>query len=217
MPTSEPLLHSPAQAYPRWKLDDFGDNPRAGQGSLPTVRQIEALREQARQEGYAAGHGEGLAAGRAQARDELARLDALMARLDAELAGFDTVLSERLVTLALDMARQLVRDSLARNPRQVVAVVQDAMHALPPFGEHAQLMVHPEDAALVRATLGDQIGHSKWKLLEDGGIERGGCRVQTSSMLVDATLATRWQRMAATLARNDAWHREDAPGAEEAQ
>lgn len=218
MPTSDLTLHGTAPAYQRWQLDDFGTGAAPARGALPTVVQIEAIREQARQEGYAAGQAEGFAHGMAQAREALQRLETVMGGLDAELQQFDAAMAERLVTLALDMARQLVRDSLTRHPEQVVDAVREAMQSLPPFGEHAQIQLHPQDASLVRSTLGEQLSQSKWKVMEDAGIERGGCRVQTASMLVDATLATRWQRMASTLARNDAWQRDVAPaGTEEGQ
>lgn len=218
MPTSERYTGSAGSAgalvrgdqppaYERWKLDDFSRTPKAGsRGSLPTVQQIEALREQARAEGYAAGRAEGYAEGARQAQVEAGQLHGMVETLDESLREFDRDVAEQLVTLALDMARQLVKDSLTRQPELVVDAVRDAMQALPPFGEHAQLMLHPADMALVRHHMGEQLTHSKWKLMEDAAIERGGCRVQTASMQVDATLPSRWQRMAATLARNDAWH-----------
>ena len=215
MPTSERTTGSLGSlvrgdqplAYERWKLDDFSRSPKAGsRGSLPTVQQIEALREQARAEAHAAGKAEGYAEGARQAQAEAEHLRGMVNTLEESLREFDREVAEQLVTLALDMARQLVKDSLTRQPEQVVDVVRDAMQALPPFGEHAQLMLHPADVALVRHHMGEQLAHSKWKLMEDAAIERGGCRVQTASMQVDATLPSRWQRMAATLARNDAWH-----------
>lgn len=218
MPTSEAYAGSAGStgalvrgdqplAYERWKLDDFSRSPKAGSRSnLPTVQQIEALREQARAEGHAAGRAEGYAEGARQAQVEAEHLRGMLNTLEESLHEFDREVAERLVTLALDMARQLVKDSLTRQPEQVVDAVREAMQALPPFGEHAQLMLHPADVTLVRHHMGEQLTHSKWKLMEDASIERGGCRVQTASMQVDATLPSRWQRMAATLARNDAWH-----------
>ena len=191
-------------AYEFWKMDDFNQNRRGeARTELLTVTQLEGLHEQARAEGYAAGYKQG----EEQVALELGHLRSLMSDLDRELRHFDQCIADNLVDLALEMTRQLLRSSLALRPELVVEVVKEAMQALPPFGEHAQLLLNPMDVALVRTHIGEQLMHSKWKLIEDSSIERGGCRVQTTSMEIDGTLPTRWQRLAATLARNEAWYR----------
>lgn len=201
-------------AYEFWKMDDFGRGKGISGSELPTVEQLQQMEQQARAEGHAAGYQEGAE----QARAELARLQSLMSDLNRELRRFDRSVADSLVTLALEMARQLVKNSLTRHPGQVVDAVKEAMQTLPPFGEHAQLLLHPLDGALVRVHMGEQLAHSKWKLLDDASIERGGCRIRTATMQVDATLPTRWQRMAQSLARNDAWYRkaEEEEGAPQA-
>ena len=194
-------------AYEFLKMDDFNQGKRGAAGTeLLTVEQLERLHEQARAEGYAAGYKEG----EEQARLELSQLRSLMGDLDRELQHFDQNMANSLVALALEMSRQLVHNSLIRQPELVLEVVREAMQLLPPFGEHAQLLLNPKDAALVRTHIGEQLMHSKWKMIEDPSIERGGCRVQTASIEIDGTLPTRWQRMAATLARNDIWYGDPA-------
>ncbi len=198
-------------AYEFWKMDDFnrkGKHSSAGT-ELLTVEQLEGLHEQARTEGYAAGYQEGVE----QARHEVTQLQLLMSDLDRELQSIDQGVANSLVALALEMARQLLHNSLTKHPELVVEVVREAMQSLPPFGEHAQLLLNPKDAELVRTHIGEQLMHSKWKLIEDPAIERGGCRVQTASIEIDGTLPTRWQRMAATLANNEAWYRNPADDA----
>ncbi len=198
-------------AYEFWKMDDFNrKGKRSSAGTeLLTVEQLEGLHEQARTEGYAAGYQEGVE----QARNEVTQLQLLMGDLDRELQSIDQGVANSLVALALEMARQLLHNSLTKHPELVVEVVREAMQSLPPFGEHAQLLLNPKDADLVRTHIGEQLTHSKWKLIEDPAIERGGCRVQTASIEIDGTLPTRWQRMAATLANNEAWYRDPADDA----
>ncbi|MFY9329876.1 MAG: flagellar assembly protein FliH [Georgfuchsia sp.] len=190
-------------AYEFWKMEDFNQSRRSvAKTELLTVKQLEGLHEKARAEGYAAGYKQG----EEQVALELSHLRSLMSDLDRELQHFDQGIADNLVDLALEMTRQLLRNSLTRHPELVVEVVKEAMQALPPFGEHAQLLLNPRDAMLVRAKIGEQLMHSRWKLIEDSSIEPGGCRVQTASMEIDGTLQTRWQRLAATLARNDVWY-----------
>jgi flagellar assembly protein FliH len=42
-------------------------------------------------------------------------------------------------------------------------------------------------------------------VVEDPQIERGGCRLETPSTEIDATLETRWRRVIASLGRDDPW------------
>jgi flagellar assembly protein FliH len=62
-------------------------------------------------------------------------------------------------------------------------------------------MLHADDVALVREYLGDDLQAAGWTMLSDASITRGGCRVQAASGELDATLETRWERVAAALGR----------------
>ena len=60
------VLHNAAQDFRRWELPEVGiDHPhrRATDppAPQPTVRELEALHQQARAEGFPSGHAEGLA------------------------------------------------------------------------------------------------------------------------------------------------------------
>jgi flagellar assembly protein FliH len=190
-----------------WKMDDFSYREIAAiERQHPTVEELQDIERQAHADGHAAGYQEGAQ----QVRDELSRLKSLVDQVDLAIERVDRDVADSLVTLAMEMARQLVKHSLSRDPTQIVDVVREAMQALPPFGEHVQLLINPSDAALVRSHMAEQIGRGKWTLIDDAGIECGGCRIRTASMQVDATLPTRWQRMAASLARDDAWYRTSA-------
>ena len=41
--------------------------------------------------------------------------------------------------------------------------------------------------------------------VQDAAVTRGGCRVETSSCEIDATLETRWQKLSAALAQDHEW------------
>ncbi|MGH8429807.1 MAG: FliH/SctL family protein, partial [Solimonas sp.] len=46
---------------------------------------------------------------------------------------------------------------------------------------------------------------SGWCVVEDAQMERGGCRVETATNQIDASVATRWQRIAAALGKESDW------------
>lgn len=188
-------------AYQRWELDSLEESAPASTVPLPTAEEVENIHRQAHQEGFAAGYQEG----RAQANAELARLAQLMASLDGALAHFDAEVSKNLLALALDVAKQMLRETLKIRPELVLPVVQEAVNSLPPSGQHPHLRLHPDDAQLVRTLLADELNHYHWKIIEDARLARGGCRVETANSEVDASLESRWKRVLAAFGQDGSW------------
>jgi flagellar assembly protein FliH len=194
-------------AYERWELLDFsaGGKPRVRQDALPTVAAIEQLQAQARDEGFAAGRKDGYAAGVGRAAAEAQALSALLQPLADSLRQLDEEVAQQVLTLALHVAREVLRGSLRADPELMLPAVREAIRNFDSYNQHPQLILNPADAELVRAHLADQLQHGGWRLREDPLVERGGCRVETNTAEVDATLSTRWQRVVATLGQDLAW------------
>ena len=199
-------------AYQRWELDSFDraepeiiPEPDTPAVILPTAEQVERIRQQARAEGQAEGHAAGYQMGKNQAQVEVQRLQMLLGNLEQELQQFDQLIAQDLLTLSLDVAKQMVCQSLKIHPELVLAVVQEAMRCLPHFNQHAHMILHPDDAVLVRSFLGEQLTNSGWKIFEDTRIDRGGCRLETSGSQVDATLPSRWQNVLANIGHEGNW------------
>jgi len=123
-----------------------------------TAAQLEALHAQAYQEGFEqgqragaeAGHKEGLSAGEVEAQALVERLRAILATLAAPLEELDGEVEESLVALTIGMVRHLVRRELKTDPGQVIAVVREAVGALPVAARTVRLYLQPSDAVLVR-------------------------------------------------------------------
>lgn len=172
---------------------------------LPTIEQITAIQEQARQEGYQAGHAEGLAAGREEAAREAARLHDLANTFSAEVAQADEIISQQILDLSIDLARALLKSALTIRPELVIPIVKEAVRYLPVLHQPALLFLNPADALLVKERIGDELEKMGWQLADDGQLEPGGCRVETASNQIDASLPTRWQRLTAALSKNSDW------------
>jgi len=69
----------------------------------------------------------------------------------------------------------------------------------------ALLYLQPDDAALVREHLGEELSQNGWRLVEDPELQRGGCRMETGTNQVDATMQTRWRRIAESLSKQLDW------------
>jgi len=223
-PQQAPAPHTRGaqSAWQRWEMASF--NPKAPPASVaapePELERIEPvvlideaelarLRLAAQQEGEARGHelgharglAEGHAAGLAQAQAQAAQLQALAESLPAALCLAQGQVADDLLALALDIARQVVGQALAAEPQAIVAVVHELLQAEPALSGAPQLLLHPDDAALVKEHLGDELKNAGWRIRPDAQLARGGCRVTAASGEKDASLETRWARVAAALAR----------------
>lgn len=235
-------------AWERWELAslEMGDTPAKKpplsrksepppEVRIPTAEEIEQIHRQAHdagfQEGRAAGHEEGYQAGIAKGQQEgrvageeaSRQLLAVAAKLDAALAELDVQVAEELMALALEVAQEVLRQTISLHPETVVTVVRDALGYLP--HQHANIYLQPDDAALVREYAGDQLNHAGHRIHEDPRLQRGDVLIEAGGAQVDATVASRWRRVIATLGRDLPWDgtRPEAPvqletgGDEEAQ
>lgn len=172
---------------------------------LPTAAEIERMHEDVRAAGFAegreagytegleAGRADGYAEGRAQAEEEAARITRLADGLDDALHALDNQVAEEIMALAIEMARRMVKITLAEHPETVLETVRTALLQLPQG--HVQIHLHPDDLALVRQHMGEQLTHGGHRLQEDARLQRGECRIDGLGAQVDATLETRWRRV----------------------
>ena len=193
-------------AYQRWELGSFDAPPPR---SAPPTENIAEISAQARAEGFRAGHGEGLEAGRrealAQMAPRVARIDEMLGVLNADLLRIDRELAADVVQLALIVARNLVGAALEVHPEIVQTSVEEALRQMAHNYGPVHLTVNPQDAALVREVLKASSRTPGWSLKEDPHISRGGCRVETTGGEVDATIESRWQRTTAALGAPQDW------------
>jgi len=218
-------------AYERWELgafDEGGDGgaippenagaqaagtASAAMAGLPTAEEIERIHNEAHAaghaEGFATGRSEGFAAGReeglAEARAEAEHLAALVANLQQHLQQLDQDVAEQLLDVAVEIAGQVLRQSLRQQPDLLLPVVREAVAALPLHHGHPALYLNPADATLVRNHLGEQLAHNGWRIIEDGSVTAGGCRIESGASEVDATLETRWRRVLEAIGTTRDW------------
>lgn len=187
-----------------------GDEPHG----LLTAAQLDEIQkaahdegfEQGRKEGLAYGHREGLEQGRAESAARVERLDRILEALDRPFEQLDQQLENEIVTLVIGMVRQLIRREVKLDPGQIVGVVREALGILPVSARNIRVVLHPEDAELVRGAyaLGDH--DQKWQIVEDPVIQRGGCRIHTDTSQVDATLDSRLSSLIAPLLAGERAH-----------
>lgn len=194
-------------AFERWELASF--DPHSGgrrQGNaLATVAELENIRQQAHDEGYTQGRDAGYAAGIQQAHTEAAQIHSLLQSLQDALNRTDEQVAQSLLDLSLEIARKMTGEILQTKPEVILKIVSDAIGSLPHFNQNAHLILHPDDADLVRKHMGEQLSHAGWKIFTDEKIACGGCRVETSHSQVDATTGMRWKRIVESIGEDKSW------------
>ena len=175
--------------------------------SPPTAAQLEAVQQKAyeegfekgKQEGFEFGHKEGAAQAKEKMHGYAGQMEQLLVTFAEPLRELDDQVEKDLLSLVISIVRQLVRREVKSDPSLIVGVVREALSILPVASRNVRLMLHPEDAELIREVyaLGDT--DMGWSLVEDPVINRGGCRVITDSSQIDATLESRLASLIAPL------------------
>ncbi|MCA1953478.1 MAG: flagellar assembly protein FliH [Hyphomicrobiales bacterium] len=215
-------------AWERWELASFEADaalappsreespPPSEKSPAPMDRaEIERICAEAREDGYQAGfHAgyqdgvkNGYEAGQAAVRAEAERLRQAADDLDQALKEFDQQVADELVALAIEIARQVVRHEVATRPETLVGVVSEALAQLP--HQHAAIHLNPEDAALVRASIGEALSHAGHRIFEAPHLKPGSCLLEAGGSQIDASLATRWRRVIEALGNDVPWEIKD--------
>ncbi len=175
----------------------------------PTVEELDAIREEARQAGYqdghAAGHADALAAGKIETAKELEQVRALAATFSNALHDADQLIANDVLDLALQLAKGMLKNALQVKPELILPIVRDAIEYLPVLQQPALLALNPEDAPVVREGIGEELEKGGWRVIEDPTIQRGGCKVDTASNQIDAQASSRWQRLSHALGKDVDW------------
>ncbi|MBS0425490.1 MAG: flagellar assembly protein FliH [Proteobacteria bacterium] len=179
------------------------------QVAFPTEKEVAAIFQSAKDAGYAAGLQEGHAEGRAiaetEVKAEVARIQAILLKLDQDLQQMDQQVAASLLELAIALAKKMVTEALKLQPELIVPIVQEAIRNLPNVTQPPRLFLHPEDAKLVLAYLSEQLELDHWSIREDEQLSRGGCRIETGGSEINGSLEVRWQRVLSTISRTDGW------------
>ncbi|MEO6078227.1 MAG: FliH/SctL family protein [Steroidobacteraceae bacterium] len=178
-------------------------------GATRGARRLEDMHggeRRAWQEAEAAGRAAGLAAVRAEneARErqltEASRtLESALQSLSRPLAQLDDAVHGQIAELATLLARALLRRELRTEPTQIIGIVRDTVALLPASARGVRVVLHPEDAALVRERLSVTGPEQAWAIIDDPVLSRGDCRVHTDYAQIDARIETRLNEALALL------------------
>jgi flagellar assembly protein FliH len=156
-----------------------------------TLRDLVDLQAEAHKEAFQQGLEEGRQAGRDEVRAQVARLSGMFDELAKPFENLDAEVERELLTLSMALARQIVRRELKTDPTQIIGIIREAIAALPAAARDVRVVLHPEDAAVVRENLAPTESERAWTMVEDPVMSRGGCKINTATSRLDARLETR--------------------------
>ena len=189
-----------ADAFERWEAPRMVSvSDVEGDASMLNVKAIEALQQQAQEEGYKAGFEEGhkagmeagQEAGKKDIQQQLAYLQQILGSLEQPLTDLDQQIEKDLVNLAITMTRQLLRRELKQEPEHVIGAMRAALQALPVSDRKLKIYVHPDDLTIIQKGLSLEGDDSSRQWIEDPLLTRGGVRLETADTTSDATVEAR--------------------------
>jgi flagellar assembly protein FliH len=186
---SEPIANERSAKAALWAAPDMRGT--AANTPRPTAQGLADLQAEAYREAFAQGLDEGRQAGREEVRQQVERLEGMFFDLAKPFAALDAEVERELLSLAMALARQIVRRELKTDPTQIIGIIREAIAALPVAVRDVRVHLHPEDAMVARQHLAPTETERAWILVEDPVMSRGGCQVTTATSRIDARLEVR--------------------------
>ncbi|MGV8940447.1 MAG: FliH/SctL family protein [Lysobacter sp.] len=153
---------------------------------LPSVEELQALEQAARDEGYA----EGLASGQSEVRRMIAQMEGILDGFTRPLARLDNEVADALGELAVRIAGNLLGRTYQADPTLLADLVREALDAVGTSSREIELRLHPDDLGVLAPHLA---GLSGVRLTDDSNLARGELRLHSESVRIDGTLAARLQ------------------------
>jgi len=162
-----------------------------------TLEELESIRQEAWNEGFATGEKEGFHSTQLKVRQEaevalnarVAALEQVITHLLEPIADQDAQIEKSLIELVEHLARQVIQRELTTDSRQIGNVLRDALKLLPMGAQNVRIFINPQDFVQVKALR--ERHEETWRIVEDDSLQPGGCRIETEHSRIDASIETR--------------------------
>lgn len=160
------------------------------------------VREQAKSIGFEEGHREGFAAGLLEGKLQVeqatqghiaafaAALGVAAERVDSAIEDWYAQAEANLAGLGAAIAARVINDELKSDPERILEITRDAMREVSGV-DSVRIRLNPFDAPAVREHIAEiqSVAPSvqRVEIVDDPAIE-GGCRIESDSGVIDATI-----------------------------
>ncbi|MFT5706895.1 MAG: flagellar assembly protein FliH [Oceanospirillaceae bacterium] len=178
-----------------------------------TLAEIEIIREQAYEEGFAKGHEDGYAFGEKEGaqRGEQQGLESGQVKIDTHVstlcAAIDSLqdpleqqrdkVAELMVEMVEHVAAAVIDFEVKSNPEIINKAFAKALELLPKQAKDVVINVNPQDRDVIEDAIPRRYSH--WQVVSDDDISQGGCTISTGASLIEYQLDTRFQEVVEAL------------------
>jgi flagellar assembly protein FliH len=167
--------------------------PQSNRDAIPP-EEIEAVKQQAYDEGFAQGQAAGLEEGRKQSREIVERLEAIAAQMETAWTNLIETHEAQIIELVARAVEKVVYGQASIDQDMVKRAIIEALQVVPE-PVNVQISVSPKDYEFIETVKEDffsQIQALKdVSVTPDPAIHQGGCNVRTRFGEVDATIESR--------------------------
>jgi flagellar assembly protein FliH len=136
-----------------------------------------------------------------KAADIVGQLQQITDAFRSEMKALESQVATDLVSLAIDIARQVLRREPATDPGAVLPAAREALRMLGEGASTIEVSLNPADAGLLSAQW--PADAPTLRLAEDPTLPRGSCRIDADTGITDAGFEARWQAVMASLGRDE--------------
>lgn len=166
-------------------------------------RRGEEIESRAYSQGFDQGKKDGEEIGRKQYQAIAQRLEKLLNRISAGAEALLPHYEAQMVKVAMTAARHTVEREIKLSPDIVLESIRAAMGQVVE-GSVVHLHLNPSDIEALEDEIKERFavpGSAGLDIVNDPGIDRGGCLIETEYGLIDATTKARWQAVSDTINR----------------
>lgn len=144
------------------------------------------IRDSAAQEGYKLGI--------ERAQEDIAQVrSAIEEFMKAKQEVFEFIAPD-ILEISIDIARKIVKHEIEQNPQTILDTILGVLKTISRDEARINLIVNSSQVEMVKANIPEMVSsiglETKTNVIADDTIELGGCVIQTSNGVVDATIKT---------------------------
>ncbi|WP_299791325.1 flagellar assembly protein FliH [uncultured Shewanella sp.] len=186
----------------------------------PTLSEIEDIRKQAEQDGFAEGkeegykagvesgrldglqqgHSEGFEQGREQGYQEgveqakvlINRFESMLSQFEKPMQLLDSEIEQELIQLTMKLSRAVIGHELKTHPEHILSALRLGVDSLPLKEQGIVIRLTPDDLQLVQELYSaNQLEKNRWELEADPSLTPGDCIINSQRSSVDMRLDSR--------------------------
>ena len=142
------------------------------------------------------GHEEGVQQGLEEGREQINTLatqwQALIDQLHHPINVIENNVEQQLVQLVAQLTEAITLEEARTNPDILLRAIGEGMNALPSKEPNTQVLLHPEDIAIVMEEFGEaHVQEQGWRILSAPHLERGSCQIENSTSNINLSIKSR--------------------------